>query len=154
LKIKIFMWFLKNGVVLTKDNLVKRRWKGCTKCGFRAQQETVQHLFFDCPMARLVWGCVAVAFGINKPTSVQHLFVLGLEVFRRSKGTLLWLEWQPYVGLFGSVGMIWFLTNHSLYLFCKWSLRVFSGSEVGLSFLRMMGETIWRLEAFCWSPSL
>jgi hypothetical protein len=27
-------------------------------------------------------------------------------------------------------------------------------SEAGLSFLRMMGETVWRLEAFCWSPSL
>jgi hypothetical protein len=37
LKIKIFLWFLKNGVVLTKDNLVQRRWKGCTKCGFCAQ---------------------------------------------------------------------------------------------------------------------
>jgi hypothetical protein len=24
LKIKIFLWYLKNGVVLTKDNLVKR----------------------------------------------------------------------------------------------------------------------------------
>jgi hypothetical protein len=30
LKIKIFLWFLKSGVVLTKDNLVKRQWKGCT----------------------------------------------------------------------------------------------------------------------------
>jgi hypothetical protein len=26
LKIKIFLWYLKNGVVLTKDNLVKRQW--------------------------------------------------------------------------------------------------------------------------------
>jgi hypothetical protein len=32
LKIKIFLWYLKNGVVLTKDNLVKRKWKECTKC--------------------------------------------------------------------------------------------------------------------------
>lgn len=28
LKIKIFLWYLKWGVILTKDNLVKRRWKG------------------------------------------------------------------------------------------------------------------------------
>jgi hypothetical protein len=34
LKIKIFLWYLRNGVVLTKDNLVKRHWKGCTKCCF------------------------------------------------------------------------------------------------------------------------
>ena len=31
LKIKIFMWYLKKGVVLTKDNLAKRKWKGDKK---------------------------------------------------------------------------------------------------------------------------
>ena len=34
LKIKIFMWYLKKGVVLTKDNLAKRKWKGDKKCCF------------------------------------------------------------------------------------------------------------------------
>jgi hypothetical protein len=29
LKIKIFMWFLSNKVLLTKDNLAKRKWNGC-----------------------------------------------------------------------------------------------------------------------------
>jgi hypothetical protein len=28
LKIKIFLWFLQKGVVLTKDNLAKKNWKG------------------------------------------------------------------------------------------------------------------------------
>jgi hypothetical protein len=28
LKIKIFLWFLRQGVILTKDNLAKRKWKG------------------------------------------------------------------------------------------------------------------------------
>jgi hypothetical protein len=45
LKIKIFLWYLKNGVVLTKDNLVKRQWKGCTKCCFCDVSESIQHLF-------------------------------------------------------------------------------------------------------------
>jgi hypothetical protein len=52
LKIKIFLWYLKNGLVLTKDNLVKRQWKGCIKCCFCMEAETIQHLFFDCLMAR------------------------------------------------------------------------------------------------------
>ena len=34
LKIKVFMWFLNNKVLLTKDNLAKGRWQGCTKCSF------------------------------------------------------------------------------------------------------------------------
>jgi hypothetical protein len=88
LKIKIFLWFLKNGVVLTKDNLVKRRWKGCTRCCFCTEQETIQHLFFDCPMAKLVWGCVAFAFGLASPLICNTFLVLGLEVFRNNKGTL------------------------------------------------------------------
>ena len=28
MKIKIFLWYLKKGVILTKDNLLKRKWKG------------------------------------------------------------------------------------------------------------------------------
>jgi hypothetical protein len=34
LKIRIFMWFVYNKVILTKDNLAKRHWIGCTKCVF------------------------------------------------------------------------------------------------------------------------
>jgi hypothetical protein len=30
LKIKIFLWYLWKGVILTKDNLAKRHWKECT----------------------------------------------------------------------------------------------------------------------------
>ena len=30
MKIKVFMWYLKRGVILTKDNLVKRNWHGNT----------------------------------------------------------------------------------------------------------------------------
>lgn len=33
-KIKIFMWLLENKVILTIDNLVKRKWIGDTTCSF------------------------------------------------------------------------------------------------------------------------
>jgi hypothetical protein len=29
LKIKIFLWFVQKEVVLTKDNLARKNWKGC-----------------------------------------------------------------------------------------------------------------------------
>jgi hypothetical protein len=89
LKIKIFLWYLKNGVVLTKDNLVKRCWKGCTKCCFCTEQETIQHLFFYCPMARLMWGCVCFAFGVSKPVDVQHLFCPWLRSFSKKQRNLV-----------------------------------------------------------------
>jgi hypothetical protein len=34
LKIRVFMWFLNNKVLSTKDNLIKRKWQGTTKCCF------------------------------------------------------------------------------------------------------------------------
>jgi hypothetical protein len=85
LKIKIFLWYLWKGVILTKDNLAKRQWKGCTRCCFCSEHETIQHLFFDCPMARLMWFAISVTFGITKPANTAALFGLDLEVLRISK---------------------------------------------------------------------
>jgi hypothetical protein len=74
LKIKIFMWLLNRKVLLTKDNLKKRRWVGCTKCVFCDSQELVEHLFITCPLARLVWRVVHFTFNISPPTNVTNMF--------------------------------------------------------------------------------
>ena len=34
LKLKVFLWYLRRGVVLTKDNLAKRNWQGSKICCF------------------------------------------------------------------------------------------------------------------------
>jgi hypothetical protein len=34
LRIKIFMWYLRRGVVLTKDNLAQKNWNGNKLCVF------------------------------------------------------------------------------------------------------------------------
>jgi hypothetical protein len=73
LKIKIFMWYLKRGVVLTKDNLIRRNWKGDKKCVFCAHPETIQHLFFECHFAKFIWSAVQITFNIHMPVSVLHL---------------------------------------------------------------------------------
>ena len=46
MKIKIFLWYLKKGVVLTKNNLLRRYWKGDNHCCFCHISETINHLFF------------------------------------------------------------------------------------------------------------
>jgi len=51
---KDFLWYLYRGVVLTKDNLVKRNWQGSKTCCFCYKEETIRHLFFDCRFARAV----------------------------------------------------------------------------------------------------
>ena len=64
LKIKVFIWFFMKEVILTKDNLIKRNWKGVETCCFCNNKETIQHLFFDCHVAHFVWRVVQVAFGL------------------------------------------------------------------------------------------
>ncbi|WVZ64633.1 hypothetical protein U9M48_014127 [Paspalum notatum var. saurae] len=73
LKIKIFVWFLMKGVILTKDNLKKRNWNGDDGCCFCNEKETIQHLFFDCHIARFVWRIFQVAFGLKPPSNVTCL---------------------------------------------------------------------------------
>jgi len=56
LKIKIFLWYLRCGVILTKDNLAKRSWKGSLYCVFCHKKETINHLFFERRLVRSVWS--------------------------------------------------------------------------------------------------
>jgi hypothetical protein len=74
LKNKIFTWYLKRGVVLTKDNLIRRNWRGGKQSVFCAHDETIQHLFFDCHFAKFIWTTIHIAFNFQKPLSVTHLF--------------------------------------------------------------------------------
>ena len=71
----------KERVTLTKDNLIKRKWKGSAKCCFCNSNETIQHLFFDCHMARFVWNAVSVAFNIKTPTSIANMLGAWIKSF-------------------------------------------------------------------------
>lgn len=75
-KIKIFMWLLSNNAVLTKDNMVKRKWSGSPSCAFCDQNESADHLFFLCPVAKVVWGIIAKVLGAdNIPTSLSQCWL-------------------------------------------------------------------------------
>jgi len=74
LKIKIFLWCLKRGVVLTKYNLLKKRWKGDPSCMFCGLEETIQHLFFNCWVVQFVWNLISIVFNIQPPRNTTHLF--------------------------------------------------------------------------------
>ena len=58
LKIKVFMWFVHKQVILTKDNLAKRNWTGSKRCSFCDSDESIRHLFLDCPLAKILWRSI------------------------------------------------------------------------------------------------
>ena len=58
LKTKMFAWYLRRGVILTKDNLAKHNWHESKKCVFYQHDETIKHLFFQCDFARSIWSAI------------------------------------------------------------------------------------------------
>ena len=82
-KIKIFIRFLNRRVLLTKDNLVKRRWTGCKKCVFSDIDESIKHTFISCQLARQILRLIHFTLAllhqlrITLPTSVTNLLVIG-----------------------------------------------------------------------------
>jgi hypothetical protein len=101
LKIKIFLWYLERGVILNKDNLIQRNWRGGKQCVFCSQPESIQHLFFDCHFAKFIWTAVQISFNIQKPLSVLHLFNDWTSSMSRNMrkllltctATLIWAIW-------------------------------------------------------------
>uniref|UniRef100_A0A8I6WC46 Reverse transcriptase zinc-binding domain-containing protein n=1 Tax=Hordeum vulgare subsp. vulgare TaxID=112509 RepID=A0A8I6WC46_HORVV len=102
LKIKVFMWFLHKGVVLTKDNLIKRSWRGRSNCCYCDQNETIRHLFLDCPLAKLLWRTIHIAFNVIPPTCINSMFTTWLNgvdvqlsrLIRIGICALLWAIWN------------------------------------------------------------
>jgi len=97
-KIKIFTWLLEKGDVLTKDNMVKRKWTGDPSCVFCDQVETINHLFFQCPVAKCVWALVGQCIGAT-------------DIPRNNTQYKLWIDkWLPdgqKIHHFGFAAICW-----------------------------------------------
>lgn len=106
LKIKVFMWYICKGVILTEDNLCKRNWKKQDKwCCFCSSHETIEHLFLKCPVAQYVWIVVAVSFDFSPPSSIAHMFGIWLSGFGKS------IQRQMCVGIAAPCWAIWRARN-------------------------------------------
>ena len=74
LKVKIFMWYLQRGVVLTKVNLVRRNWHRRKKCSFCPHDETIKHIFFQCKLACSIWPIIQIASNLYLHKCCQHFW--------------------------------------------------------------------------------
>jgi hypothetical protein len=99
LKIKIFFWYLHRRVILTKDNLAQKNWKGTQKCCFCYANEIIQYLLFDCRHAKQIWMIVYLATGLSPPKSVSHIFGNWLYILDDNMKKETMLGWLHYVGL-------------------------------------------------------
>lgn len=53
-KLKVFMWLVFQDTLQRGVNLKKRRWKGDEKCYLCRVVETMDHIFFECHVARVI----------------------------------------------------------------------------------------------------
>jgi hypothetical protein len=101
LNIKKIGWYLRRGVILTKDNLARRSWHGSTRCVFCHQDETIKHLFFLYRFARSIWSIIQTASSPYPPTSVANVFGNWLHdihfrfrtLIRMGALTVIWSLW-------------------------------------------------------------
>jgi hypothetical protein len=85
--------------ILTKDNLFKRNWQGKLDCAFCGLQESIDHLFFHCSVARFVWRIIQIALSLNSiPRDVTDLFGPWINSFGKTEKNLV---------LFGCGAAIW-----------------------------------------------
>jgi hypothetical protein len=57
-----------------KNNLIERKWIGCTNCVFSNSQESIEHLFITCLLAGSIWRVVHFNFNITPLTNITNVF--------------------------------------------------------------------------------
>lgn len=64
-RVQYFLWLLSKKRLLTRDNLGKRRKADDPSCLFCVEQESVNHLFFHCAVARRLWAVLSSIFDVQ-----------------------------------------------------------------------------------------
>jgi hypothetical protein len=106
LRIKTFLWLMLKKSILTRDVLLQRGGKCEKKCLFCGCNETIDHLFFKCPLARYIWNVVSCTFGLKfQFDSADHCISNWLKGFGGEKKEIL------AVGVAAIIYSIWKTRN-------------------------------------------
>lgn len=63
MKVQIFTWMAFRYRIQSKTQLKKRRWSGLGECKLCGQEETTDHILFQCPIACFLWVFIRETFG-------------------------------------------------------------------------------------------
>ena len=102
-RIKVFMWLALRNSILTKDNLLRRGWKGDDRCPFCGRKENINHLFLSFSVARLLWNILKCAFNLrNIPENLDVIMKTWVKTFGKDEKGLVMIGISAIAGLFGS----------------------------------------------------
>jgi zinc-binding in reverse transcriptase len=102
LKIKIFLWLVKQNKILTKDNLARKGWIGNQQCIFCQCSETVEHLFIHCSNSLCIWTWIARYNNFNfNCSTIDDLWQLNAyipfkddNICEMVRGAVTWVIWK------------------------------------------------------------
>ena len=133
LKIKIFMWYLKKGVIVTKDNLIRRYWNGDRYYSFCSCEESINHLFLHYWYVKFLWHAIHIVFGVSPPTTMNEMFSSWAKQGGPRPNLYLLTGISAFCWKYGYLEMRWFLTNVDQKLFCRYCSGERIGSDLGPS---------------------
>jgi hypothetical protein len=108
LKIKIWMWLICKNAFLTKDNLAKIKWQGDKHCSFCSQEESIEHLMFDCSSAKYVLASPLMFLGslVDLPISIRFgngqnvTYKMGKKFHMVGLAAICWALWRSRNNIF------------------------------------------------------
>ena len=71
--IQIFLWLITKNKILSRDILAKRREVSDKTCLFCNELESVNHLLFDCCVARRTWLVIAEVLNLRGNWNFEFL---------------------------------------------------------------------------------
>jgi hypothetical protein len=72
---QVFLWLMIKKFIAVEDNLLKREWKHGKMCVYCGNDESIDHLIFQCSAARLIWSLLKCTFDLQSaPTTLFDCF--------------------------------------------------------------------------------
>lgn len=76
---QFFLWLLPKNKILTRDNVGKRKEVEDKTCLFCCEHESVNHLFFECVVAKQIWLHISEVLNIECGSSFSSVGGLWLS---------------------------------------------------------------------------
>jgi hypothetical protein len=97
-RIHVFLWLVTTNKILTRDNLSKHCHVEDMRCLLCSEHESVDHLFFKCFVAQVIWGRISDIFGIcigSNLLSVVRWWISNDEnaVLNTFNSAVIWSLW-------------------------------------------------------------
>ena len=102
MKIKIFLWEVIHDRLPTREQILLRRGNTAGKCATCGELESLEHLFFLCPIANFVW--ILVSEALDWPAVPRSLLKV-LSLAKQDGGDRFEAVW------FGTACVLWSLWN-------------------------------------------